>query len=222
MLRGRPAPSNCSSSTAAPCMRTRLPIGRTRKGRVWSWAPEVARSVLVRRCRVVHSRFPLCRCHRSLHFAVWSASKHEECAKSSRCDLAKALPWVPTSAQSIISALLGRNTPHALCTRWILRLKEETIRWLQATRASVRCSATTSSPVCSAEAEMGEVYRAEDTKKGRTVALKILAEQYWQDETFRTRFQRESRAAAVLQEPHVIPIHDWVRSTGTHTSTCGW
>ena len=56
---------------------------------------------------------------------------------------------------------------------------------------------------------MGEVYRAEDTKKGRTVALKILAEQYWQDEKFRTRFQRESRAAAVLQEPHVIPIHDW-------------
>jgi serine/threonine kinase PknH len=56
---------------------------------------------------------------------------------------------------------------------------------------------------------MGEVYRAEDTNKGRTVALKILAEQYWQDEKFRTRFQRESRAAAVLQEPHVIPIHDW-------------
>jgi len=56
---------------------------------------------------------------------------------------------------------------------------------------------------------MGEVYRADDTNKGRTVALKILAEQYWQDEKFRTRFQRESRAAAVLQEPHVIPIHDW-------------
>jgi serine/threonine protein kinase len=56
---------------------------------------------------------------------------------------------------------------------------------------------------------MGEVYRADDTRKGRTVALKILAEQFWQDEKFRTRFQRESRAAAVLQEPHVIPIHDW-------------
>src|SRR6478752_2196388 len=56
---------------------------------------------------------------------------------------------------------------------------------------------------------MGEVYRAEDTKKGRTVALKILAEQFWQDEKFRTRFQRESRAAAILAEPHVIPIHDW-------------
>jgi serine/threonine-protein kinase len=56
---------------------------------------------------------------------------------------------------------------------------------------------------------MGEVYEAYDTDKGRTVALKILADEYSHDVTFRTRFQRESHAAAVLQEPHVIPIHDW-------------
>jgi serine/threonine protein kinase len=56
---------------------------------------------------------------------------------------------------------------------------------------------------------MGEVYEAYDTDKGRTVALKILAERYSEDDTFRARFLRESRAAAVLQEPHVIPIHDW-------------
>jgi predicted Ser/Thr protein kinase len=56
---------------------------------------------------------------------------------------------------------------------------------------------------------MGEVYEAYDTDKGRTVALKVLADQYAQDDTFRTRFLRESRAAAILQEPHVIPIHDW-------------
>lgn len=56
---------------------------------------------------------------------------------------------------------------------------------------------------------MGDVYRAEDTRKGRTVALKILSDRFWRDERFRTRFERESRAAAVLQEPHVIPIHDW-------------
>ncbi|MEX3644316.1 serine/threonine-protein kinase [Mycolicibacterium porcinum] len=56
---------------------------------------------------------------------------------------------------------------------------------------------------------MGEVYEAFDTDKNRTVALKILADQYSHDTTFRTRFQRESHAAAVLQEPHVIPIHDW-------------
>ncbi|WP_071287749.1 serine/threonine-protein kinase [Mycolicibacterium llatzerense] len=56
---------------------------------------------------------------------------------------------------------------------------------------------------------MGEVYEAVDTSKERTVALKILSDQYSQDERFRERFQRESRAAAILQEPHVIPIHDW-------------
>ena len=56
---------------------------------------------------------------------------------------------------------------------------------------------------------MGEVYEAYDTDKGRTVALKLLTDQYAQDEAFRKRFLRESRAAAILQEPHVIPIHDW-------------
>ncbi|GAB3002667.1 serine/threonine-protein kinase [Mycobacterium bourgelatii] len=56
---------------------------------------------------------------------------------------------------------------------------------------------------------MGEVYEAYDTDKGRTVALKLLADRYAQDQQFRTRFLRESRAAAILQEPHVIPIHDW-------------
>jgi serine/threonine protein kinase len=56
---------------------------------------------------------------------------------------------------------------------------------------------------------MGEVYEARDTSKDRTVALKILPEELSRDERFRTRFQRESRAAAMLEEPHVIPIHDW-------------
>jgi serine/threonine protein kinase len=56
---------------------------------------------------------------------------------------------------------------------------------------------------------MGEVYEAYDTDKGRSVALKILTDRYADDERFRTRFLRESRAAAILQEPHVIPIHDW-------------
>ncbi len=56
---------------------------------------------------------------------------------------------------------------------------------------------------------MGDVYEAYDTNKGRTVALKVLTDRYSDDETFRTRFLRESRAAAILQEPHVIPIHDW-------------
>jgi serine/threonine-protein kinase len=56
---------------------------------------------------------------------------------------------------------------------------------------------------------MGEVYEAYDHEKERTVALKILADEYSHNTAFRQRFQRESRAAAILQEPHVIPIHDW-------------
>jgi serine/threonine protein kinase len=62
---------------------------------------------------------------------------------------------------------------------------------------------------------MGEVYEAYDTDKGRTVALKILADDLSTDVTFRTRFQRESQAAAILQEPHVIPIHDWGEIDGS-------
>ena len=56
---------------------------------------------------------------------------------------------------------------------------------------------------------MGEVYSAYDTDKGRYVALKILPDQYAEDERYRARFLRESHAAAILQEPHVVPIHDW-------------
>ncbi|CAG6925502.1 serine/threonine protein kinase [Mycobacterium avium subsp. paratuberculosis] len=61
---------------------------------------------------------------------------------------------------------------------------------------------------------MGEVYEAYDTKKGRAVALKLLTDNYADDEKFRERFLRESRAAAILQEPHVIPIHDWGEING--------
>ena len=56
---------------------------------------------------------------------------------------------------------------------------------------------------------MGEVYEARDTEKGRLVALKILLDQYAQDPVYRSRFTREANAAAALQEPHVVPIHDW-------------
>lgn len=61
----------------------------------------------------------------------------------------------------------------------------------------------------------GAVYEAFDTGKQRTVAVKILAAELSTNPTFRTRFQRESQAAAILQEPHVIPIHDWGEIDGS-------
>ena len=59
------------------------------------------------------------------------------------------------------------------------------------------------------EGGFGEVYEAEDTVKERTVALKLLREAMSKDETFRKRMQREAHAAGRLQEPHVVPIHDY-------------
>jgi serine/threonine protein kinase, bacterial len=56
---------------------------------------------------------------------------------------------------------------------------------------------------------MGEVYEAEDTRKGRIVALKLISPQFCDDPTFRARMQREAGAAGRLTEPHVVPIHDY-------------
>ena len=56
---------------------------------------------------------------------------------------------------------------------------------------------------------MGEVYEAEDTTKDRIVALKLLPEAVSHDPVFRKRLQREAHSAGRLQEPHVVPIHDY-------------
>jgi YVTN family beta-propeller protein len=55
---------------------------------------------------------------------------------------------------------------------------------------------------------MGEVYRAYDTRLDRNVALKLLAPRYADDESFRDRLLRESRLAASLDHPNVVPVYD--------------
>jgi serine/threonine protein kinase len=56
---------------------------------------------------------------------------------------------------------------------------------------------------------MGEVWRAYDTTIDRVVALKLLPPGFADDQTFQERFRREAKAAAGLDEPHVVPIHDF-------------
>jgi len=56
---------------------------------------------------------------------------------------------------------------------------------------------------------MGEVYEAEDTRKHRMVALKLISQQFSGNSEFRARLQREADIAGRLTEPHVVPIHDY-------------
>ena len=54
---------------------------------------------------------------------------------------------------------------------------------------------------------MGAVYRAEDSRLGRKVALKLLVPELAESERFRERFLRESQVAASLDHPHIVPIY---------------
>jgi YVTN family beta-propeller protein len=55
---------------------------------------------------------------------------------------------------------------------------------------------------------MGAVYLAEDLRLGRKVALKLLSPDLAEDERFRERFVRESRMAAGLEHPNIVPIYE--------------
>ena len=66
---------------------------------------------------------------------------------------------------------------------------------------------------------MGEVYRATDTKLGRDVALKVLPAEMASSPERLARFQREARAVAALNHPHIVTIHSVEEADGVHFLT---
>ncbi len=63
---------------------------------------------------------------------------------------------------------------------------------------------------------MGEVYRARDPRLGREVAIKILPPELANDGEYRSRFEREARAASALSHPNIAHIYDVGEQEGTH------
>ncbi|MBI5170623.1 MAG: protein kinase [Candidatus Eisenbacteria bacterium] len=62
---------------------------------------------------------------------------------------------------------------------------------------------------------MGEVYRARDTRLNRDVAIKVLPQHLSADADVRARFEREAKAVAALNHPHICVLHDVGREGDT-------
>src|SRR5262245_29417277 len=58
------------------------------------------------------------------------------------------------------------------------------------------------------EGGMGEVYRAQDEKLNRDVALKVLPSAFSKDQDRLLRFEQEAQAAGALNHPNILAVHD--------------
>jgi serine/threonine protein kinase/DNA-binding beta-propeller fold protein YncE len=72
------------------------------------------------------------------------------------------------------------------------------------------------------EGGMGRVYRATQIALDRPVALKVIVPELAGDGAFRTRFQRESRLAASIDHPNVIPVYQADTAEGRLFITMRW
>src|SRR5260221_1463366 len=63
---------------------------------------------------------------------------------------------------------------------------------------------------------MATIYRGQDMRMDRIVAVKVLREVYSTDPKFVTRFQREAKAASSLQHPNIVQVYDYGQTDGNY------
>lgn len=63
---------------------------------------------------------------------------------------------------------------------------------------------------------MGAVFEGTDERLNRTVAVKLLKDEFVNDPRFVERFRREARAVASLSHPHIASVYDYGEDTGKH------
>ena len=165
-----------------------------------------------------------------------TSNRQRNCAPSyARMPHALWLPGLPSASNAQVSARCSGRTamPPARCSRarrYCSTTRRSAIGSRGASRRSTAQAATSSCPgifspatVCwglPAEVAWGFVYSAEDVGVGRRVALKLIAPTLAADPRFRERFARESRIAAHLEHPNVVPSTQRVRSRGSSSSPC--
>ncbi|QGU01703.1 Serine/threonine-protein kinase PK-1 [Corynebacterium kalinowskii] len=66
-----------------------------------------------------------------------------------------------------------------------------------------------------AKGGMSTVFRGEDLRLGRAVAVKVMDDRYLDDAIFRSRFVREAKSMALLSHPNIVDVYDF-NSTGAH------
>ncbi len=69
---------------------------------------------------------------------------------------------------------------------------------------------------------MGEVYRGRDARLGRDVALKVISPNRVEDVSLRRRFEREARAASVLNHPSIVTVYDVGETAGVSWIAMEW
>src|SRR2546426_5625744 len=63
---------------------------------------------------------------------------------------------------------------------------------------------------------MATIYRGQDLRVDRVVAIKVLREVYSNDPKFVTRFQREAKAVSSLQHPNIVQVYDYGQTDGNY------